>query len=122
LDLSGALAAALPEVGHPLLDSSPLAVFAIDSHGIVTYWNMSAENLLGWTRSEMLGRELPFDPEGPLEGRNGRRIDAAVWASPVRSLHGQPNGAVIIAAGEAALQREGVEFRPAAKPRVAAHG
>jgi PAS domain-containing protein len=122
LDLGGALAAAPLDLGHPLLDASPLAVFAVNAHGIVTYWNASAENLLGWTRGEMLGNELPFDPDGPLQGKNGRRIDAAVWASPVRSLHGQPNGAVMIAAGEAALQRADLEFRSLALPRAAAHG
>src|SRR5580700_4940385 len=43
LNLSNALIVALPELGHPLVDSSPLAIFAIDLSGIVTYFNRSAE-------------------------------------------------------------------------------
>jgi PAS domain S-box-containing protein len=34
------------------------SVIVTDLQGIVTYWNRGAEDLLGWTESEMLGRPL----------------------------------------------------------------
>jgi len=122
LDLTGAVMAAVPELGHPLLDSSPLAIFAIDAHGMVTYWNAAAESLIGWTRAELVGHELPFDANGPVLGKNGRFIEAAVWTSPIRSLQGVFSGTVIIAAGSAALRHAGVELPAPKKPRIVVHG
>ena len=121
LDLSSAVMAAVPELGHPLLDSSPLAIFAIDAHGVVTHWNAAAESLIGWTRSELVGHELPFDPNGPVQGKNGRIVEAAVWTSPIRSLHGYSGGTVIVAAGNGALRQAGLELCASAKPRVTVH-
>lgn len=41
-----------------LLDSARDAVVAVDERGDVTDWNPSAERLLGWTASEVIGRPL----------------------------------------------------------------
>jgi len=117
-EMTSAVRAAVPELGHPLLDASPLAIVATDAHGITAYWNPAAENLLGWTRQEVVGHDLPFDLTRPLEAKNGSVIDAAVWTAPIRSLNGQPSGTLIIAAGKGALQQAGVEFSPS---RVALH-
>jgi PAS domain-containing protein len=120
VDLTSALMAAVPELGHPLLDSSPLAIFATDSHGLVTYWNAAAESLTGWTRTELVGHELPFDPNGPIQAKTGNFIEAAVWNSPIRSANGPPRGTVIIAAGSMALQDAGLELTGSrAKQRLA---
>jgi PAS domain-containing protein len=113
LDRQNAVLTGLGELGHALQDSSPLAIFTTDAHGVVTYWNFAAEHLLGWTRSELLGRQLPFDPAGPIQARNGCFLDAAVWISPIRSAHGQPAGNIVIAAGNAALRQAGLEFAAA---------
>jgi len=121
VDLSNAVTAAMTEYGHPLLDSSPLAIFAVDANGVVTYWNVAAEGLIGWTRNEVLGHELPFDTHGPLQGKNGSFIEAAIWTSPIRSPQGPPRGTVIIAAGSAALHDAGVELPPPARTRLALH-
>jgi hypothetical protein len=121
VDLSSAVIAAVPELGHPLLESSPLAIFAVDTQGVVTYCNPAAESLLGWTRQELVGHQLPFDARGPLQGKNGGFIEAAVWTSPVRSPHG-PRGAVIVAAGSGALHNAGVELSARANPRLAVNG
>jgi len=121
-DLTTALIATVPELGHPLVDSSPLAIFAVDPHGVVTHWNAAAEVLIGWTRQELIGHDLPFQPSGPIQGKNGRFLEAAVWTSPIRSLQGQPCGTMIIAAGYAALHDAGVEFSATAQPRAAVHG
>jgi PAS domain-containing protein len=121
VDLSSIVIAAVPELGHPLVDFCPLAIFAIDAHGLVSHWNGAAESLLGWTRNEMLGSELPFDLSGPLLGKDGSFVEAAVWTSPIRSMHGQPGGTVIIAAGNSALRGAGLEFSASARPRLALH-
>lgn len=113
LDRPNTVLAGLGDLGQALQDSSPLAIFTTDAHGLVTYWNSAAESLLGWTRSELLGRQLPFDPAGPLQARNGRFLDAAVWIAPTSSAHGQASGNIVIAAGHAALRQAGLEFATA---------
>ena len=120
-DLSAAVIAAIPELGHPLLDFCPLALFAIDAHGMVSHWNGAAESLFGWTRNEMVGHELPFDLSSQLQGKDGGFVEAAIWTSPIRSPHGQPGGTVIIAAGNTALHGAGLEFSAPAKQRLALH-
>jgi PAS domain-containing protein len=117
MDLTGAVMAAVPEL-HPVLDSSPLAILAVDIHGMVTHCNAAAENLLGWMRHELLGHPLPFDPKGPLESKSGASIEAAVWTAPIRSLNGQPSGTVIVAAGNAALRNAGLDLPAAANSGV----
>ncbi|SEI51408.1 PAS domain S-box-containing protein [Allopseudospirillum japonicum] len=41
-----------------ITDSMGQGVYALNSQGICTFLNREAERLLGWTRSELLGREL----------------------------------------------------------------
>lgn len=121
VDLASGVIAAMPELGHPLVDSCPLAMFAVDSRGMVTHWNAAAETLTGWTRNEVVGHELPFDPHGPIQGKSGSLIEAAVWTSPIRSPNGPPRGSVIIAAGIAALHDAGLELSASAKARLPVH-
>jgi PAS domain-containing protein len=121
LDASGAARAATPEFAHPLLDSSPLAIFAVDARGIVTHWNAAAESLTGWMRHELVGHELPFNRNGPLQAKNGSFIEAAVWTSPILSLPSQPGATMIVAAGKAALWKAGVGFSVTAKPGATVH-
>jgi hypothetical protein len=119
-DLAKAMTAVVPELGHPLLDSSPLAIFAIDPHGTVTYLNLAAEMLTGWTRSELMGHHLPFDLRGSIEGKNGRPIECAVWTAPIRTPQGPPSGRVIVAAGSNALRNAGLTLpSSSATPPVA---
>jgi PAS domain-containing protein len=92
-----------------LADASPLAMFAIDPQGAVTYCNPAAEILTGWTRSELVGHQLPFDLQGPIQAKNGRPIECAVWTAPLRPVHG-PRGKVIIAAGSTALRDAGLKW------------
>ena len=117
-DHSGAVYAAMPELGHPLVDSSPLPIFAIDAHGVVTHWNPAAESLLGWTRQELLGHEIPFDPRGPLQAKSGKFVEAAIWTAPIRSHQGAPGGTMIVAAGHNALRQAGMELAAAANPSL----
>lgn len=97
------------DLRQTLADASPLAMFAVDLQGAVTYCNPAAEILTGWTRSELVGHQLPFDLKGPIQAKNGRPIECAVWTAPLRPVHG-PRGKVIIAAGSTALRDAGLKW------------
>ncbi len=58
---------ALSEQYHAIVQSSPVAIVALDRAGAVTLWNPAAEHLFGWTRDEVLGKPLPFIPEAKRE-------------------------------------------------------
>jgi PAS domain-containing protein len=107
-DQGNAAITSVAELRNPLVDASPLAMFAIDIQGSVTYCNPAAEMLTGWTRSELVGHRLPFDARGPIQGKNGHPIECAVWTAPIRTPNGPLRGKVIIAAGSTALRDAGL--------------
>jgi PAS domain-containing protein len=117
VDLTKGPMAAVPELGHPLVDASPLATFAFDLHGTVIYWNTAAESLTGWTRDELIGQPLPFPHGGRVLCKNGSPVEAAVWTSPLRSANGAPRGTLVIAAGSDALKEAGLSV-PGTPARV----
>lgn len=41
-----------------LIDQAPVAVIVTDGHGTIASWNAAAEQLLGWTRPQVLGRRM----------------------------------------------------------------
>ena len=48
-----------------LIQSSPMAIYAIDTNGVVKdFWNKAAEEMLGWTRDEAMGRFMPHVAKG----------------------------------------------------------
>ena len=64
------------EVRQALVQSSPLAIWAVDLEGKVTFWNPAAERIFGWTEAEVIGRPLPVVREEDLE--DYRRVASAV--------------------------------------------
>ncbi|MEX2603551.1 MAG: histidine kinase dimerization/phosphoacceptor domain -containing protein, partial [Gracilimonas sp.] len=43
-----------------LIESSPMAIYSIDTNGVVKdFWNEAAEEMLGWSREEVLGKFMP---------------------------------------------------------------
>jgi two-component system cell cycle sensor histidine kinase/response regulator CckA len=40
-----------------LLEESPDAIVSVDTAGLITFWNRAAENMFGYTRSEIVGRD-----------------------------------------------------------------
>jgi len=112
-------AASTPETTHAVFDSSPLATFAVDTKGVVIYWNGAAERLLGWKREQMLGQRLPFDGKGPLRNSRGHDIEAAIWTSPINSPNGSPRGTLTIAGGSIALRDAGLSPNLPSKTELA---
>lgn len=45
-----------------IIKASPLAIIAVDSQERVILWNQSAERLLGWLESEVIGQPTPILP------------------------------------------------------------
>src|SRR5439155_947889 len=41
-----------------LIDASPLAIVALDSHGLVKNWNLAATTLFGWTEEEGIAHDF----------------------------------------------------------------
>lgn len=46
-----------------LIDSSPLAIITVDDQAKVELWNNCAEEIFGWTKSEVFGKQIPFIPD-----------------------------------------------------------
>ena len=104
----GAGAALLSQAAHTAFDSSPLATYAVNADGDITYWNDAAEHLLGWKREEILGHKPPVGDGGALKDRRGREIEAAMWTAPLCTTHGIARAQVTILADAAALACAGV--------------
>jgi CHASE3 domain sensor protein len=51
------------EVRQAVIGSSPLAIWAVDLHGRVKFWNPAAERIFGWKEGEVLDRPLPVIAE-----------------------------------------------------------
>jgi diguanylate cyclase (GGDEF)-like protein/PAS domain S-box-containing protein len=101
-----------------LLRAVGRSVIATDLHGIVQFWNTTAEELYGWTADEALGRNVveltgPIDAEGHvavvaerlskgaswsgdvwLRRRDGSRFLASITNTPLFGEHGELIGVI----------------------------
>ncbi len=107
------------EVRAAIVRSSPLAIWALDTAGKITFWNPAAERIFGWTEAEVIGRQLPLIPEelrGEYEEwlvkfrngemlsgverervrKDGTRIQVEIWTAPLRDASGRVNGTIAI--------------------------
>ena len=111
-----------------LLEASPEGIVALDSKGHVALWSRSAERLLGWTETEILGQPAPagLDLANGSEGereialirKDGSRIEAALRVAPWRGGDGAIQGTVAFIADlsprramEQELQRSRDQFQ-----------
>src|SRR6185369_9008095 len=97
----------------------PLAIWALDLNGNVTFWNPAAERIFGWMEAEVIGRPLPLVPPAQREEyqqwlarfrkgesisgvertrikKDGSAIDVAIWTAPLRHADGQISGTISI--------------------------
>ncbi len=91
-ELAGALASVQRSTQHiqAIIESAQDAFIGMDRDGIVTGWNSQAEQLLGWSRDEALGRSLgalvlPRRYQGSFE----RTIDEFRRTGRARELSGR---------------------------------
>ena len=100
---------------HAIVESSPVAIIALDGDGMVRMWNASAERIFGWSESDVVGRQNPtIPPELEQEYRalmasrmhglsqsgfettrvrkDGTLIDVSVWSAPLRGASGEITG------------------------------
>ncbi len=107
------------ETLRALLEATPLAIVAIDSEERISRWNAAAEKLFGWSKSEVLGRALPFELaakpgerlrlqdevpqrsepvtiEAVRRKKGGAYAEVSISAAPVCSPDGSPCGWVAI--------------------------
>src|SRR5205085_4752740 len=103
-----------------IVQSSPLAIFALDASGTVHIWNRAAEELFGWTAAEVVGTTCPFvsDDTADLADvlarvfrgrtvkgyltrytcRDGEPVDVDVSIAPLRNAAGRVVTAVAVMA------------------------
>ena len=59
------------EVLQAVMDTSPLAVIALDHAAFVRLWSRGAERMFGWSEKEVLGKPLPtVPPELEIDSAN----------------------------------------------------
>jgi two-component system, cell cycle sensor histidine kinase and response regulator CckA len=97
-----------------VIEASPAAIVELDELGRIRLWNRMAERMFGWRSDDVVGRPPPVVPaeheaehggvlerarangfaysELQLERRDGRSVDVAVSASPVRDATGLVTG------------------------------
>lgn len=56
-----------------LLDNALDAIVGVDEHNLVLFWNKNAENIFGWLKAEILGRDMT-DLIVPERFRQGHRM------------------------------------------------
>src|SRR6266545_3732951 len=69
-----------------LIDQAPVAVLVTDRKGMIASWNAAAEQLLGWTRSQVLGRSFK-DVATPESADSIDETIGEAWAG--RALGGE---------------------------------
>jgi len=104
-----------------LVQTSPLAIVALDLQGDVKSWNAAAERIFGWAEGAVIGRRSPIIPEDRLEEfqkfldltrrgetftefetvrlkEDGSDIEVSVSAAPLIDGNGNVHGSVEVIA------------------------
>jgi len=104
-----------------VIETSPLAISAIDPRGNIVMWNRAAERTFGYARDEMIGKPYqPADAEdqkrygealtrvsagAPVVGyetrgrrKDGTLLEIAIYSAPMRGTNGQKLGVLAVIA------------------------
>ena len=126
------------EMLRAVIETSPLAIIAMDLSGVVKSWSSAAENIFGWRAAEVIGTPLPIVPEDDqgffrnnlLKLRSGETIaaverqrlrkdgtliDVELWNAPQRDDAGEVIGGVSVIADVTARKKLEEQFRQAQK-------
>jgi PAS domain S-box-containing protein len=95
-----------------LIEAAPLAIVEVGLDRNVTFWNVAAETLFGWTAEEAVGHPVPFTPEGQDDSfahlreklgrgesyadveavrkrKDGSPVAVSISAAPIRGVDGR---------------------------------
>ena len=104
-------------VRDAVISNSPLAIWAVDLDGLVTFWNPAATRTFGWTPEEVIGRPAPVIPDELLpeyqdwlqrfrlglsmagvervrKKKDGSTIEVRIWTAPLRDASGRVTGTI----------------------------
>lgn len=121
-----------------LVQTSPLAIIALDLEGNVKSWNAAAERSFGWTEAEAMGRRNPIIPndksdefldsleltrrggmftnfETTRNSKDGSLIDVSVSSAPLVDGKGNIHGSVAVLADITDRKHLEEQFRQAQK-------
>lgn len=125
--------------GHlqAVINSSPLAIYTVDTEGDVRSWNPAAETLYGWSADEVIAGPLAMitrdmeDQQGlrdrvfrgeTLRGietrgrkKDGSPVTVSLAAAPFRDAFGRVTGILFIAADLTQVRQLEVQYRQAQK-------
>src|SRR5438094_360103 len=104
-----------------LIQTSPVAVVAVDTSGVVNKWNPAAERLFGWKTSEVLAKPVtevmvtPDEPEEPCDilqaiaagfacedhettrrRKDGSIVEVSIYTATLTDATGTPRGAMAL--------------------------
>ncbi len=126
------------ETLRAVIETSPLAIVALDLEGRVRSWNRAAESIFGWREEEVLDRQLPIVPDEDLEffrgnmarirqgetiagverqrrRKDGSRVDVEIWTAARRDASGETIGAIAAIADATERRRLEEQFRQSQK-------
>jgi two-component system cell cycle sensor histidine kinase/response regulator CckA len=106
-------------LNNAVIQSSPLAIWAIDLEGKVSFWNPAAERIFGWMEPEIIGKPVPVIPPDMAEEyqawlerfrkgeslsgierrrrkKDGSPIEVVIWTAPLRDAGGNICGTITI--------------------------
>ncbi len=104
---------------NALFQFSPLAIVALDTNGIVTLWNRSAQLLFGWSENDVLGKPYPLVSLENFQGdrsdleitvqekslrdvttcrlsKSGESIDVSIYTAPMHGNRGEITGIIVM--------------------------
>jgi two-component system cell cycle sensor histidine kinase/response regulator CckA len=108
------------EMLRAIVEAAPVAIIGLDLDGNVhSVWNPAAEEMLGWSAREVMGRPLPIVPpdrqeeftpfreqirrgmildgvEVRRQRRDGTPIDYSIYASPLHDAQGRISGNIAV--------------------------
>jgi len=121
-----------------LVQTSPLAIIALDLEGNVKSWNSAAERIFGWTEKEVVGLRIQIIPDDEWDDfynsleitrragtftdfettrmrRDGSLIDVSLSAASLIDGRGNINGSVVVIADITERKHLEEQFRHAQK-------
>jgi PAS domain S-box-containing protein len=124
-----------------VIQSSPQAIYVVDTAGKVQIWNTAAERIFGWTESEVIGKMLPiaqkdkqpefnklmrqlssgksFTKDLIRQRKDGSLIDVNISATPLVDEEGKITSVVAIASD--ITERKEIERRKDEFLGIASH-